>query len=281
VRRTWEVRQNAVWRRGRVFLRCPRCQRCCTRLYLPLETLWLACRRCWGLTYVSRQLQNYKDSFWGRGTIARMFGTTQRDWALGVLGDGFTRFEEYRGFVGQGIHRRTSTSHKDLFVTSIVSRPAPGLLLSAQGLDYARGSMLGHGIRLHQLYDETELYDAEYGSGRHVNFANQYNNGSIPIPQYQRTDQLLLRIVAGPLAAGVYGLTNGGDLCDTFPPATATMTHGYTPNGAPNITISVTAHTARSNNNNTVNNELRRNDWTRNRPWSACRTQRRHDTTGV
>ena len=25
----WEVRQNAVWRRGRVFLRCPRCERRC------------------------------------------------------------------------------------------------------------------------------------------------------------------------------------------------------------------------------------------------------------
>jgi hypothetical protein len=41
----------------------------------------LACRRCWGLTYVSRTLYNYKDSLWGRGQIARMFGTSQRDWA--------------------------------------------------------------------------------------------------------------------------------------------------------------------------------------------------------
>jgi hypothetical protein len=78
---SWEVRQNAVWRRGRVFLRCSRCDRRCTRLYLPLETSWLACRRCWGLSYVSRQLLNYKDSLWGRGWVARMFGTTQRDWA--------------------------------------------------------------------------------------------------------------------------------------------------------------------------------------------------------
>jgi hypothetical protein len=78
----WEVRQNTVWRRGRVFLRCPRCTRRCTRLYLPLETSWLACRRCWGLSYVSRQLLNYKDSLWGRGWAARMFKTTQREWAL-------------------------------------------------------------------------------------------------------------------------------------------------------------------------------------------------------
>lgn len=78
---SWEVRQNAVWRRGRVFLRCSRCERRCTRLYLPLATSWLACRRCWGLTYASRTLYNYKDSLWGRGRIARMFGTSQRQWA--------------------------------------------------------------------------------------------------------------------------------------------------------------------------------------------------------
>ena len=78
----WEVRQNAVWRRGRVFLQCPRCSRPCARLYLPLPDAWLGCRRCWGLTYQSKTHQNYKDSLWGRGPIARMFGTTQRDWAF-------------------------------------------------------------------------------------------------------------------------------------------------------------------------------------------------------
>ena len=79
---SWELRQNAVWRGGRAFLRCPRCGRRCTRLYLPLRDSSLACRRCWGLTYGSRTLQNYKDSLWGRGPIARMFGTSQRDWAV-------------------------------------------------------------------------------------------------------------------------------------------------------------------------------------------------------
>jgi len=78
----WEIRPNAVWRRGRVFLRCSQCRLLCTRLYMPLAESWLACRRCWGLTYASRTLQNYKDSLWGRGAIARMFGTSQRDWAF-------------------------------------------------------------------------------------------------------------------------------------------------------------------------------------------------------
>jgi hypothetical protein len=79
---SWEVRANSVWRRGRVFFRCPRCAGLRTRLYLPLEHSWLACRRCWGLTYTSRTLQNYKDSIWGRGRFAWLLGTTQRDWAL-------------------------------------------------------------------------------------------------------------------------------------------------------------------------------------------------------
>ena len=81
-RADWEVRQNAVWRRGRVFLRCVRCSGRCTRLYLPLADLWLACRRCWGLTYSSKTLQNYKDSLWGRGSFAKMWRTSQRDWAF-------------------------------------------------------------------------------------------------------------------------------------------------------------------------------------------------------
>lgn len=58
----WELSQNAVWKHGRVFFRCPQCSRRATRLYVPVATSWLACRRCWGLTYSSRQTANYKDS---------------------------------------------------------------------------------------------------------------------------------------------------------------------------------------------------------------------------
>lgn len=77
----WEMRPNAVWRFGRVFFRCCRCGRLCARLYLPLEDSDFRCRQCWGLTYSSKTLQNYKDSIWGRGPFARLFGTTQRAWA--------------------------------------------------------------------------------------------------------------------------------------------------------------------------------------------------------
>jgi len=78
----WEVHRNAVWRRGRVFLVCPSCSRRCTRLYVPVENRALACRSCWGLTYESRTLLNYKDSLYGRGALARMLGTSQREMAF-------------------------------------------------------------------------------------------------------------------------------------------------------------------------------------------------------
>jgi len=65
----WEIRQNAVWRRGRVFLECPKCRRRCTRLYLPLTDSWRACRRCWGLTYNSRTLLNLQELAMGTRSV--------------------------------------------------------------------------------------------------------------------------------------------------------------------------------------------------------------------
>ena len=59
----WEIRANRIWKYGRVFLRCGRCQRRATRLYLPVPSApaLFACRRCLGLTYGSRVSNNYKD----------------------------------------------------------------------------------------------------------------------------------------------------------------------------------------------------------------------------
>ncbi len=61
--RSWEIKleviPNAVWRRGRLFLRCPRCDRRTTRLYVPIVNLEPRCRRCWGLNYES-QSWSYK-----------------------------------------------------------------------------------------------------------------------------------------------------------------------------------------------------------------------------
>jgi hypothetical protein len=78
---TWELRPNAVWRFGRVFLRCPQCERLASRLYVPRVGDPHACRRCWGLTYESRQLRSYKP---GRDILSTLLGplaywTTVRD----------------------------------------------------------------------------------------------------------------------------------------------------------------------------------------------------------
>ncbi len=67
----WELRSNAVWRFGRAFLRCPRCDRLSTRVYVPREGTWAACRRCWGLTYESRQQRTYRI---GASYLSRAFG---------------------------------------------------------------------------------------------------------------------------------------------------------------------------------------------------------------
>jgi hypothetical protein len=54
----WDIRAeilaNSVWRCGRIFLRCPRCERRATRLYVPVVNVEPRCRRCWGLSYESQ-----------------------------------------------------------------------------------------------------------------------------------------------------------------------------------------------------------------------------------
>jgi hypothetical protein len=56
----FELRPNAIWRFGRVFFTCPRCSRRAARIYVPARGFASACRRCWGLTYESRQGRSYK-----------------------------------------------------------------------------------------------------------------------------------------------------------------------------------------------------------------------------
>jgi hypothetical protein len=56
----WELRHNFVWRFGRLFLKCPRCDRRATRMYVPAADAGAACRRCWGLTYESQQRRTYR-----------------------------------------------------------------------------------------------------------------------------------------------------------------------------------------------------------------------------
>jgi hypothetical protein len=71
---SWEHRPNAVWPDGRLFVTCHECGRRATRLYVPTPGAQPACRRCWGLTYESRQHSNYKDT----GRLFRRLGVTSR-----------------------------------------------------------------------------------------------------------------------------------------------------------------------------------------------------------
>lgn len=65
----FEVRPNAVWRRGRLFMRCHHCGGRVTRLYVPVVALEPRCRRCWGLSYESRSW-SYKPV----GLLGPLFG---------------------------------------------------------------------------------------------------------------------------------------------------------------------------------------------------------------
>src|SRR5229473_1410253 len=60
-----EVLPNPIWRRGRLFYRCPACGRRATRLYVPFSGLQPRCRRCWGLSYES-QSWSYEGDASGR-----------------------------------------------------------------------------------------------------------------------------------------------------------------------------------------------------------------------
>lgn len=66
----WEIRDNRIWRFGRLFLRCPACDGLATRVYLPVSGASLACRDCWGLSYRSRR-NSYRRTGWAAvlGTI--------------------------------------------------------------------------------------------------------------------------------------------------------------------------------------------------------------------
>lgn len=76
-----EIRTNAVWRRGRLFLYCANCQRLAARLYIPVVGLEPRCRRCWGLAYVS-QTWSYKPVAWlgkALGPVARATTYARRE----------------------------------------------------------------------------------------------------------------------------------------------------------------------------------------------------------
>jgi hypothetical protein len=102
----WELRANAVWRFGRLFLRCPRCQRPATRIYFPRADSWAACRRCWGLTYESRQRRSYRGS--GVYSLAHWLTLSAREDRAAASAE---RYEERRAILKRArLERRWTTS---------------------------------------------------------------------------------------------------------------------------------------------------------------------------
>jgi hypothetical protein len=91
----FEVRANAVWRFGRVFLKCLMCSRRATRIYLPRSDSPAGCRRCWGLSYDSRKASYRVSGPWGRylgswGEAATILARERRSQASAA------RYEERR-----------------------------------------------------------------------------------------------------------------------------------------------------------------------------------------
>lgn len=112
----FEVRANAVWRFGRVFLRCPRCGRLACRVYLPNVNTGLACRRCWGLTYESRQQRNYRAGSRSRGVLGII---------LSPLAYAMCRAEDSRRERAQAAARRYAQRHR-LLEKQVAKRTCEG-----------------------------------------------------------------------------------------------------------------------------------------------------------
>jgi hypothetical protein len=122
----------------------------------------------------------------------------------GLVGDGLSAFEEYRGFRVNGIHVRTSPAKKDLFVA--------GGAESNWGLGFVR-ALEEHLVRVHALCDTTLAAGCgvtEYSADRVVNFARQNAQGSAITGFDQKGVRLLVMATAlDPLFQGdcTYGFT--------------------------------------------------------------------------
>jgi hypothetical protein len=154
----------------------------------------------------------------------------------GSVGDGLTVFEEYRGFVVDGVHTRTNPAQKDLFVSYIVH--------DSLGIGFA----MGLPTSTHPIRGEDEFPRSyEYGPERVINF-NRANAGFPgPISGY---DQRAVRMyaISTPMNA-MYGLTCGVESepepdCLTWlvqlPPNTTLPMH--TPNSTREVRVYLVPH---------------------------------------
>lgn len=115
----------------------------------------------------------------------------------GLLGDGLTTWEEYRGFSIKEAHVRTDPGKKDLFARSEIEANGPktiGRLGDAQSLN----------VTLHEIY-ATEFTDPPQ------RMINSNNNGSGNGPVFfNSSPQRGLRAVNGKLPAKTLGMALGG-----------------------------------------------------------------------
>ena len=117
--------------------------------------------------------------------------------AVGYRGDGFTRFEEFRGFIVRGVHRRTHPIHKDLFISSLFF----GTTFSGIGIYYAYPALP---TATHRVNDTQDPGPDEYDAVSRVintNYENYGFGGHIPAHE----DQRALRVVDGVYAFNEYG----------------------------------------------------------------------------
>jgi hypothetical protein len=106
----------------------------------------------------------------------------------GLLGDGLTNFEELRGFLVRGEHRRAHPDHKDLFLSSELTT----------GIYYAYPASP---TATHRIWGDTHPQGPEHESAtRVVNWKYQNSGAGGQIPG--RRPQRAMRIVNAGLRSG-------------------------------------------------------------------------------
>jgi hypothetical protein len=144
---------------------------------------------------------------------------------LGLVGDGLSRFEEYRGFMIGGFHRRTQPNVKDLFASSAIV-----WLGASIGLQYAFPNLSAAGVLTHQVIGFDESLTPEYSLDRIINFGFGNAGYGGPIPH---ADQRAVRARLGPA---------DGFLAFTFNAPNGCATGGMVPNTTLMIDINGPAH---------------------------------------
>ncbi len=119
----------------------------------------------------------------------------------GLVGDGLSNYEEYRGFIVRGEHRRTNPFKRDLFVSSNA---------------YTNIAFLSNiPLTVHRIWgeDNEPAHVREYGPDRQINF-NYFNHGfggSIPGWSLQRAIrgmEVATSPTTPPCSGGCYGYSH-------------------------------------------------------------------------